>query len=88
MTELKTAEQFHSEFKTIQGEYDDYEFESLFKKIFSEIQQNAIEAALELAASEATTKSDIGYNEDGGYEYNVIDKQSILSLINHPKLKV
>lgn len=57
----------------------------LFELFIAEIQQNSIEAALELAAVKAKIKVDY---KPLGHNSACIDKQSILSLINHPKLKV
>lgn len=69
---------------------DEWLWEKIFKGIdylaieqkqIEAVRKEAIEAALELAADYALEN----YEAKGGV---CIDKQSILSLINHPKLKV
>lgn len=78
MTKLKSAEIWSNQIISLSERLSTIEVIQL-------IQQNAIEAALEVAARKAKIKVDykpLGYNS--GY----IDKQSITSLINHPNLKL
>ena len=77
MTKLKSA-------KTLKQEWTDCKH-VFFEDFIQAIQQNAIEAALELAAKE-TTKFE--YNTPIVSPTTIQNKRKILSLINHKDLKV
>lgn len=75
MTKLKSAEYWDGEIAEYSKTYSSIEIIQL-------IQQNAIEAALDVVKNSCTILS-VPNNE-----FEVIDKQSITSLINHPNLKL
>lgn len=79
MTKLKSASDW-----AIERVKDDNP--NLFELFIAEIQQNAIEAALELASENATIE--VIQNNEGTKDIVGVSKQSITSLINHPNLKV
>lgn len=74
MTKLKSA----SDWEEI---WEDSDMMTL-QEVIKQAQQNAIEAALEVAALESNTFYDWTDGETR------INKQSITSLINHPNLKL
>lgn len=78
MTDIKSAESWDSEMVSLSEKFSSIE-------IIQQIQRNAIEAALELAAAKA--KICVDY-QPLGMNTASIDKKSITSLTNHPKLKV
>lgn len=78
MTKLKSAE-YWEEFWEDSNMYT-------MKNVISLAQQNAIEAALELAVNEATIE--VIQKNEGTKDIVGVSKQSITSLINHPNLKV
>ena len=96
MTKLKSAEDWVNEWHNPKRELRNID-------LMKTIQQNAIEAALEVAANEAKVMMENSCNDHTPYmgecqscgEYHTyeqptenIDKQSITSLINHKDLKV
>lgn len=94
MTKLKSANEWRKDW---------IESDVALLTLFQAIQQNAIEAALEVAANEAKVMMENSCNDHTPYmgecqscgEYHTyeqptenIDKQSITSLINHKDLKL
>lgn len=79
MTKLKSAEIWSNQIISLSERLSTIEVIQL-------IQENAIEAALDVASNEATIE--LIQNNEGTTDIVGVSKQSITSLINHPNLKV